>query len=84
MSINVAKWTFFLSVCASRVTSFFAFYFVQLPGWNRFEFLPFLVHCCSRIRNFHRLRHRNKLVKRVVMSYCTVSFAYKCDMHDLG
>ena len=48
MSISVAKWTFFLSLRASRITSFLARNFVQLPGWNRFELLPFLFHCCFR------------------------------------
>ena len=78
MSINVAKWTFFLSLCASRITSFLLFNFVQLPGWNRFELLPFRVHCCFSIWNFHRLRHRNTLVRQIVMSHRVVSFA--CDM----
>ena len=67
-----------LSLCASRITSFFALYFVQLPGWNRFELFPFLVYCCFRIRNFHRLRHRNEFVKQVVMNHRSISFA--CDV----
>ena len=29
--------------------------------WNRFELLPFLVHCFFRIWNFHRLRHRLRI-----------------------
>ena len=42
MSISVAKWTFFLSLfCASRKNLLLALYFVQLPGWNGFELLPF-------------------------------------------
>ena len=40
----------------------FALNFLQLPCWIRFELLPFLVHCCFRIRNSHRLEHRNKLL----------------------
>ena len=32
MSINEAKWTFFLSLCASRITSFFALQVVQIPA----------------------------------------------------
>ena len=43
MSINDAKWTFLLSLSASRITSFFALHLVQLPSWCRFELLPFLV-----------------------------------------
>ena len=74
MSIHVAKWTFLLSLCASRITFFFfAFYFVQLPG-GIVSFLSFLVHRCSRIRNFHRLRHRNKYTHQAVMVYCIQLF----------
>ena len=62
MSINAAKWTFFLSLCAFRVTSLLLFTFSKLPCWYCFELLPFLVHRCLRIRNYHRLRHKNKLV----------------------
>ena len=68
-SIKVAKWTFFLSLCAPRITSFFTLNFVQLPAWIRFELLPFLVHCCFRIRHCHRLRHWNELVHQIVMSH---------------
>ena len=66
----------FVSLCASRKTSILALYFVQLPGWNRLELVPFLVHCCFRIQNFHRLRHRNWCVYQVVMSHRITSFAW--------
>ena len=56
----------------------FALYLVQLPGWICLELLPFLVHCCFRIQNFHRLGHRNKLVHQMLMSHRIVSFA--CDV----
>ena len=37
----------FVSSCLQN-NLFFARNFVQLPGWNRFELLPFLFHCCFR------------------------------------
>ena len=57
-----------LSLCFQDDLTF-ALYFVQLPGWNRFELLPFLVHCCFRIRNVHRLRHRNNFVNQIKVSH---------------
>ena len=42
---------------------------LQLSCWHRLEFLPCFVHCCLCIRNFHRLRYRNKLMKYTVMGY---------------
>ena len=74
MSVNTAKWTFFfVSLCFQNI--FFALNFVQLPSWNRFKLLPFLVHCCFRIQIFRRLRRQNELVHQVVMSFsCNVIF----------
>ena len=69
MSINAAKRTLFFSLCASRMTSFFALHLVQWPRWQLLELLPFLVHCRFRIRNFHRLRQRDKLVHQVIATY---------------
>ena len=69
MSINVAKWTFFLSLCASRIASFLQLTFFQLPGRSCLKLLPFLVHCCFCIRSFHRIKHRNKLVNQIVMGH---------------
>ena len=39
------------------------------------KLFPFLVHCSLRIRSFHRLRHRNKFVHQIVMTYQIESFA---------
>ena len=50
----------FVSVCFQN-NLLLAFDFLQLPGWNRLKFLPLLLQCCFRTRNFHRLRHRKKL-----------------------
>ena len=55
--------------------SFCLFVLPELPGWNRFELFPFLVHCCFRLRNFHRLRHRNKLANHIVMWHRSNPFA---------
>ena len=74
MSINVAKWTFlFVSLCFENNLLFNLDLF-QLPCWNRFELLPFLVHCCSWIRYFHRFWQRNKLVNKIVMGHPSKSF----------
>ena len=64
VSISVAKWTFFLSLCVSRITSFLLLTCLfQIPYWDCLEFFPFLVHGSCCIRNFHCLWHRNKLVR---------------------
>ena len=73
-----SKVDFLLSLCASRITSFLALDVLLLPGWNRLKLLPSLVHCCFRIRKFHRLRHRDKLANKVVMCHRIKSFA--CDV----
>ena len=44
-------------------------YFGQWPRWQLFELLPFFVLCCFRFRNFHRLKHGNKLVHRVTATH---------------
>ena len=44
----------------------FALSVLQLPRWNRFDLLPFLVHSCFCIRNWYRMRHRNKFVYQIV------------------
>ena len=71
MSLSVAKWTFFLSLCASRITSSL----FQIPCWNCLELFSIL---CPRqlfcIRNFHRLWHRNKFVHQIVMCHRSKSF----------
>ena len=67
----------FVSVCFQNKL-LLAFDFLQLPGWNRLKFLPFLLQCCFRIRNFHRLRQRKKLVNQIEMGHRVVSFA--CDV----
>ena len=46
----------------------FCFFFGQLPSWQPFEILTHFVHCCCRIRNVHRLRHKNKFVHKIVMT----------------
>ena len=74
MSINAAKWTFLFSPCASRRTSFFAVHSGQLPCWHLLELLLFLVRRGFHIRNFHRLRHRNKLVHQIAVTYWIESF----------
>ena len=78
MSINVAKWTFFLSLCASRITSFLLSYFFQISCWDRLELFPCIIHCSLCIRNFHHLWQRNKLVLQIVKCHRSESFA--CDV----
>ena len=54
----------------------FAPYFVQLPGWNCFELLSFLVHCCFRLSEL------------IYEPNCSVSLNFylclRCDLHDLS
>ena len=39
------------------------------PRWQLFELLPCFVHCGFRIRNVHRLRHRNKFMYQIIVTY---------------
>ena len=82
MSISVAIWTGLCSFRASRITSFFAISFVHLPCRQLFELLPFLVHCCFCIRNFHRLGHGNELVHKMRKTQ-RVEPLPQCDLRDL-
>ena len=67
MSISVAKRTILFSFCFQNDLSV-ALYIGHLPRWQLFELVPFFVHCCFRIRNFYRLRHRNKLVHLIAVT----------------
>ena len=57
----------FLSLCCQN-DLLVALLLVQLPCWQLFELLPFLVHCGFRVRNFHCPEHRNKLVHQIVVT----------------
>ena len=57
---------------------FLTFDFRQVPRRNFLQFFPFLVHCCFRCRNFHSLRHRNKLVNQIVVLQWI--FTFSCNM----
>ena len=83
MIINEATWTSFVPLCASRKTSLFVLNFVQLPSWIRFELFPFFVHCCFRIRYFHRLRHRKTCEPRCSVSSNNI-LCLRGDLHDLS
>ena len=64
----------FVSLCF-EINLLLALDFLQLPCWNRFELLPFLVHCCFCVRNFHRLWHGNKFVDQIATDHRSISFA---------
>ena len=57
---------------------FLNFDLCQVPRRKFLQFFPFLVHCCFRIRNFHRLEQWNKLVHQIVMTHRIIAFA--CDV----
>ena len=82
-SIKVAKWTFFVSLCASRMNLLLALYLTQLPSFDRVELLPFLIHCCLCIRAFHCLRQEWTCVPN-----CNGSWSYilcqQCGLRDLS
>ena len=78
MSISVAKWTVLFLFCASRITFLLPFTLVSRIASKLFELLPFFVHCCFRIPNFHRLGHKNKIAHQIVMCHRVISFA--CDV----
>ena len=63
----------FVSLCFEN-NHLLALDFLQLPCWDCFELLPFLIHCCFCFRNFHRLRHRNNFMNQVVVGHRSISF----------
>ena len=75
MSINVAKWTLSLYLCAWRIASFLLLTFFQIPCWSRLELFPFLVHSRFGVWNFHCLWHRDKLVHQFEMCHRRKSFS---------
>ena len=60
---------------------FLALHFLQITR-RFFQLLPFFVHGCFRIRNFHRSRHRNKFVHQVAVTNCILFL--RCDLDDLS
>ena len=70
-----AKWTFLLSLCASRITSFLLLPVSKSRAWIVSSFFQFFIHCCLCIRYFNRLWHRDELVHRIVMRHRSKSFA---------
>ena len=73
MSISVAKWTFFLSLCASRITSFLLLTFSSLRAC--LELFPSFIHCSFCIWNIHCLKHRNEIVNQIGMGHRSKPFA---------
>ena len=75
MSINVPKWTLFLSLCASSITSFLLVIFSKShPVWNCLELFPFLVHSSFCTRNLLHLGHRDEIVHQITMRQRSKSF----------
>ena len=64
MSISVAKWTLFLPLCASRITSILLLTFSSYRAAIVSSFFH-AVHCSFCIQNLHRLEHKNKCVNQV-------------------
>ena len=79
VSINVPKWTFFFSFCASRMTSFLLFTLLNCHAGNFLSFSHFFVHRSFRILNCHRLRHRNNLVHQIAVTDRIEPFSPRCD-----
>ena len=50
------------------MTSSFALYFGHLSSRQLFELLPFFVHCCFCILDFHCLGHKKELVHKITMT----------------
>ena len=48
--------------------------FHYLPCKQFFKLIPFLVHCCFSIREFHCLTHRDKLVHQIVVTGTVETF----------
>ena len=77
VSINVPKWTSFLSFCASRMTSFLLLTLSSFYAGIASSFFHSLPTAAFASGNF-RQRHRNKFAHQILMSHCVVSFA--CDV----
>ena len=82
MSFNVAKWTFFLSLCASRIASFLLLTFSTCHAGIVSSFFLFPVQCCFRIKNVHHSRHRNKFVYQIIMTQSNCILCLRCDLRD--
>ena len=61
-SINDAKWTLFLFLCASRMTSFLLLTLSSFQAWIVSSFFPLFFHYCLCVQNLHRFLHGNDFV----------------------
>ena len=79
----VAKWTVLCSFLCFQDDLLFAFYIGHLPSWQFFELLPFFIHRCICIRDFHRVEHGNELVHKIFMTQRVELLFQQCDLRDL-
>ena len=77
MSISVAKWTFFLSLCGSRISFFFApnFFHSKFHSGIFSSFFRSLSTTAFWIRNLQHWWPRNKLLHQIVMCHRSKSFS---------
>ena len=83
MSINVAKCTLFLSLRASRITSFLLLTFSSCHAGIVSSFFHSLSIAAFCTPNFHCMRHRNKLVNPIVMGHRIFVFCGWRRFHSL-
>ena len=74
---------FFVSLCFEN-NLLLALDFLHLPCWDWLELFPFLVHCCSCIRDLRWLRHKNIFVNQIVSNASSKwNLCMQCDLHVL-
>ena len=84
MSISKAKCAFFLSLCASRITSSLLLTFPKSQAGIVSSVFPFLVHGSLCIQNLHRLWHWDELVHQIIMCHQSKSFTCNTILMSFG
>ena len=83
MSITVAQWTFFLSLCASK-NLLFALDFSTFHGGIAPSFFHSLSTAAFGVRNLHGLWQRKKLLQQIVMCHRTNAFSCNAIFMNFG
>ena len=82
MIVHCSKVDFILSPCFEN-SLLFCSPLWSISRWQLFELFPSVVHCCFRIRNSHRSRHRSELVHHIVLTDRIEPIVFGSDVQDI-
>ena len=84
MSINVAKWTFFLSLCVSRITSFLLFTLFNCQAGIVSSFFSIPCPLLLSPPKFSSLEASEEMCEPSCNESLNCTLSQQCDFHDLS